>query len=106
MKNTNAQTDKNTKRKLAIVITTLVTGLFAITGNNSIVQAAELVKAEPIKQVRLYQEAKESLALSFTRLTISQNFNDDVVKSTMANQQSSANKNSLFTLTKIDLVSE
>jgi hypothetical protein len=72
MKNTNAQTDKKTKIKIAIVVTTLVTGLFAIIGNNSIVQAAELIKAEPIKQINLYQEAKVSLALSFTSLTISQ----------------------------------
>jgi len=106
MKNTNAQTDKNSQKKLAIVLTTLMTGLFAFISNSSIAQAAELVQAEPIKQINLYQEAKASLALSFTSLTISQKFNDDAVKSTMANQQNSANTNSPITLTKINVVSE
>jgi len=104
MKNTNAH--KNTKRKLTIVITTLVTGLFAVISNGSIVQAAELVKAEPIKQVSLYQEAKESLALSFDSLTISQNFNNEEAKNTIANQQSLASTNSSIILTKTNLVSE
>ncbi|MBL4823371.1 MAG: hypothetical protein JKX90_07595 [Colwellia sp.] len=106
MKNTNAQTDKKTKIKIAIVVTTLVTGLFAIIGNNSIVQAAELIKAEPIKQINLYQEAKVSLALSFTSLTISQTFNEVAVKSAKVNQQNSADTNSPITLTEINLVTE
>jgi len=106
MKNTNAQIQKNTKRKLTIVISTLVAGLFAATSNSSVVQAAELEKIEPIKQISLYQEAKESLALSFNGLTINQNYNDEAVKSTMAKQQNSTIKNIPITLTKANLVSE
>tara|TARA_R110001583_G_scaffold2068_4_gene15244 strand:- start:10481 stop:10777 length:297 start_codon:yes stop_codon:yes gene_type:complete len=97
---------KNTKRKLAIVITTLSTGLFALVSNSSMAQATELLKAEPIEQISLYQEAKESLALSFTRLTISQNINSEVKVNTMAKQQNSVNKNFSVTLTNANLISE
>jgi len=106
MKNTNAQTVKNTKRKLAIVLTTLTTGLFALLGNSSIVQASDLVKAEPIKQINLYQEAKESLASSFTDLTISQDMNEEATINIMAKQHNSVNTNYPITLTKINLISE
>ncbi|MFT7008947.1 MAG: purine-nucleoside phosphorylase [Colwellia sp.] len=97
---------KNTKRKLAIVITTLSTGLFALVSNSSMAQATELLKAEPIEQISLYQEAKESLALSFTGLTISQNINSEVKVNTMAKQQNSVNKNFSVTLTNANLISE
>ncbi len=106
MKNTNAQTDKNNQRKFAIIVTTLVTALFAATSNSSIVQAAELVKAEPIQQINLITEAKESLAISFMTLTISKNFNNEATKSMMAKQKNSANKNKPMTLTKINVVAE
>jgi hypothetical protein len=97
---------KNTKRKLAIVITTLSTGLFTLVSNSSMAQATELLKAEPIQQISLYQEAKESLALSFTGLTISQNINSEVKINTMAKQQNSVNKNFSATLTNANLISE
>jgi hypothetical protein len=97
---------KNTKRKLAIVITTLSTSLFALVSNSSMAQATELLKAEPIQQISLYQEAKESLALSFTGLTISQNINSEVKINTMAKQKNSVNKNFSATLTNANLISE
>jgi hypothetical protein len=103
MKNTNVKTVKNTKRQIAIVV---ATALFSLISNSSIVQAAELVKAQPVKQISLYQEAKESLALSFTGLTISQNVNDAATISIMTTQQNAANTSSSVTLIKTNLMSE
>ena len=97
---------KNTKRKLAIVITTLSTGLFALVSNSSMAQATELLKAEPIEQISLYQEAKESLALSFTGLTISPNVNNEVKINTMAKQQHLVNKSFSVMLTNANFISE
>ncbi|MFT6249223.1 MAG: hypothetical protein ACJAZQ_002437 [Cognaticolwellia sp.] len=106
MKNINLNTVKNTNRKIAIVAITLSTGLFALISNSSMAQAVELLKAEPIEQISLYHEAKESLALSFTGLTISQNVNDEVKINTMAKQQNSVNKSFSVTLTNANLISE
>jgi hypothetical protein len=106
MKNTNVQTDKNIINKLAINNTMLATGLIALMTTSTIVQADELVKAEPIKQTSLYQEATESLALSFSNLALTQSDNDAVTTSLMAKQQRSAIKNTPITLTKVNLVSE
>lgn len=106
MKNTNAKKHMNATKKLAVVVTTLTAGLFSLTSNSAILQASELVKVEPTKQVSLYQDAKESLALSFDSLTISHEINDVPAKNTIAKQQSSADKNIPITLTKVNLVSE
>lgn len=102
MRNTNAKTNKSIKIQLAI----MVTSLFALTSFSSLIQAAQLIKAEPIKQVSLFEEAKENLALSFSSLTISQSSTDELIKDTMAKQQASNQKNIPITLTKISLVSE
>lgn len=106
MKNTNAKIYINATKKLAVVVTTLTAGLFSLISNSAILQASELVKVEPTKQISLYQEAKESLALSFDSLTISHEMNDLPAKNTMAKQQSSTDKNIPITLTKVNLVSE
>lgn len=102
MRNTNAKTNKNTKIQLAIMITSL----FTLTSYSSLIQAAELIKAEPIKHVNLFEEAKENLALSFSSLAISQSSTDELVRDTMAKQQASNQKHIPITLTKINLVSE
>lgn len=106
MKEITQQTFKNTKRKLAIVLATLTTGLFTLISQSSIVHANELVKLEPITQISLYQEAQESLALSFTNLSLTQNVNDDTTKNTIVKQQDSTNSDSFVTLTTVTLLSE
>jgi hypothetical protein len=106
MKNTNAQIDKNIIRKIAINNTTLATSLVVLITTSAIVQADELVKAEPIEQINLHQEATESLALSFSNLTITQRDTDDVTTSMMAKQQRSTYTNIPITLTKVNLISE
>lgn len=106
MKNSNAKTYKNTKIKLAIVVTTLAMGLFSFASNSEIVQASELIKAETIESISLYQEAKESLALSFNSLSINQSYNDKGIKNVVVTQRNSANKNIPVTLSKTNLISE
>jgi hypothetical protein len=106
MKNTNAQIDKNIIRKIAINNTTLATSLVVLITTSAIVQADELVKTEPIEQINLHQEATESLALSFSNLTITQRDTDDVTTSMMAKQQRSTYTNIPMTLTKVNLISE
>jgi hypothetical protein len=106
MKEITQQTFKNTKRKLAIVLVTLTTGLFTLISQSSIVQANELVKLEPITQISLYQEAQESLALSFTNLSLTQNVNDDTTKNNIVKQQNSTNSDSFVTLTTVTSLSE
>ena len=106
MKNTNAQIDKNIIRKIAINNTTLATSLVVLITTSAIVQADELVKAEPIEQINLHQEATKSLALSFSNLTITQRDTDDVTTSMMAKQQRSTYTNIPMTLTKVNLISE
>lgn len=105
MKNTNTPSYKNTKIKLAIVITTLTTALVSSMSHSAIVQAAELVKIKPIEQISLYQEAKQSLALSFTGLTINTNDNDETLKNMIA-KNNSTNTNVPVTLVKANAVSE
>jgi hypothetical protein len=104
MKKSNAKIYNNIIRKFAINNTILATGLFTLMATISTAQADELIKAEPIKQINLYQEAQDSLALSFSSLTIIQN--DDVTSNMMAKQQHSENTNTTITLTKVNLVSE
>lgn len=100
MKNTNAYS-----YKLAIVATSLVMVYFA-SGIASIAQAAELLKAEPVQHINLMQEAKDNLALSFTTLTISQDFNEGMTDNMIAIQKGTANKNQAVSLTKTALIAE
>ncbi len=100
MKNTNTY-----PYKLAIVATSLVMVYFA-SGVASTAQATELLKAEPVKQDILVQEAKESLALSFTALTLSQDSNNDITKSMMAMQKNTAKQKRTVVSTKTALIAE
>ena len=106
MKNTNTSNHIKTKNKFTIVIATFTTVLLTILSSNSIVQATELVKVEPVKNISLYQEAKESLALSFTGFTISQNDNDGTLKTMIVNKESSTNINATVTLVKGNIISD
>jgi hypothetical protein len=99
MKNINAYT-----KKITIIATSLVMAYFA-SGIAAIAQAADLLKAEPIKQSALVQEAKDDLALSFTTLTISQ-FSDMNIAKTIITPQDTAKQNKAVTLTKTALIAE
>ncbi len=100
MKNTNAYS-----YKLAIAATSLVMVYFA-SGIASIAQATELLKAEPVQQNILVQEAKNILALSFTTLTISQDSNENMAIDMMAKQKGAAKQNKAVSLTKTALIAE
>jgi len=101
MKYTNAYS-----YKLAIVATSLVMVYFA-SGIASIAQASELVKTEPVQQVKLIEAAKNSLKLSFSTLTINNDFNTiSNADSAMTNQNNSVNKDQAISLTKATLISE
>jgi hypothetical protein len=106
MKKTNQQTFKNTKRKLAIIIATLTAGLFTLISQSSIVHANELVKSEPITEISLYQEAQESLALSFTNLSLTQNINNELMKNSIIDQVNPTSAINVITLTNVILESE
>lgn len=103
MKNTNAQTQNNITIKLALALTV---SLFSVTSYSSPIKANELVKVEPIKQVTFYIDAKESLALSFDNIAISQDYDNEIAKHTINKQQKSAKKNASVVLSKADLISE
>jgi len=95
--------------KLAIVATSLVMVYFA-SGIASIAQASELVKTKPVQQVELIEAAKSSLKLSFSTLTINNDFNTvntiSNTESAMTNQKNSVNKDQVISLTKATLISE
>jgi hypothetical protein len=98
MRNTNTY-------KLAIVATSFVMAYFA-SGIASIAQATDLLKAEPVKQGYLIQEAKNNLALSFTTLTISQVTNEKMTKYMIAKQKDTAKQDEAVNLTKTALIAE
>ncbi len=100
MKNTSAYS-----YKLAIVATSLVMVYFA-SGLASIAQAAELLKAEPVKQNILVQEAKNILTLSFETLTISQDSHENIANDMMAKPKDAAKLNNTVNLAKTALIAE
>ena len=102
MKNTNAFT----KRKLTLVITTIVTGIFAAFSSISTVQAAELIQAEPIKQESLINQAQENLALTFSMVKIESVSTKESAVEMIASEKTKANKNKIITLSKTTLLSE
>jgi len=91
--------------KLAIVATSLVMAYFA-SGIASIAQASELLKAEPVEQSILVQEAKSNLALLFTTLTISQDTSKVMTKNMMPVQENATAQNQAVSLTKTVLIAE
>lgn len=102
MKNTNAFT----KRKLTLVITTLVTGLFAAFSSISTVQAVELTKAEPIKQESLINQAQADLALTFSTIKIETISTQESAVEMIAREKTIANQNTVLTLSKTAQLSE
>ena len=106
MRNTKALTHKNTKTKFIFIITVLASALLCSTSHGAIVPMTELVEIESTKQSNLYQEAQESLALSFSQLSIEKTSNNDLLKDTIANKKNSTSSNTLITLTKVNLISE
>ncbi|MCW8833073.1 MAG: hypothetical protein OQK09_15130 [Colwellia sp.] len=91
--------------KIAIAATTLVMAYFA-SGIASIAQATELVKAEPIQEINLIQEAKDNLALSFSTLSINSNANTDNIETMIAEQKPTAEELPAITLSKVTLTGE
>ncbi|MBL4940189.1 MAG: hypothetical protein JKY81_00835 [Colwellia sp.] len=91
--------------KLAIAATSLVMVYFA-SGINSIAQAGELLKAEPVQQLTLIEQAKENLKLSFSTLVINDGFHVNNVDTMMVKQKSTVNTKQAVTLTKESLISE
>ena len=100
MKNINAYS-----YKLAIVATSLVMAYFA-SGIASIAQAAELLKAEPVKQESLHSQAQANLALTFSTLTISTSTTKDDAKDLIAMERSQNNSNKDNTVNKAIVIAE
>ncbi len=106
MRNTKALIHQNTKTKFTFIMTLLASTLLSATSHSAIVPATELVEIEAAKQSSLYQEAQESLALSFSQLAIEETSNNDVLNNTIANKKNSTPTDAPITLTKVNLVSE
>ncbi len=100
MKKTNAYS-----YKLAIAATSLVMVYFA-SGIASIAQAAELLKAQPVQEINLIQEAKDNLKLSFSTLAINNDSSKENAKVMLAKQKATVKDNQPVTLTKVSLISE
>ncbi len=91
--------------KLAINATFLVMVYFA-SGIASIAQATELLKAQPVQEINLIQEAKNSLKLSFSTLAINNDASKENAKTMMAEQKTTAKDYQPVALTKVTLISE
>jgi hypothetical protein len=91
--------------KLAIAATSLVMVYFA-SGIASIAQAANLEKAEPVQEINLIQEAKDSLKLSFATLTISSVSNSANAETMMTQERTMAKESQVVSSTKVTLISE
>lgn len=100
MKNTNAYS-----YKIAIVATSLVMAYFA-TGIASIAQASELLKAEPIKQENLIDEAQANLAITFSTFTIASSSIQESAKNLIAMNGETSSEIKEITLNKEKLISE
>ena len=97
---------KNTySYKLAIVATSLVMAYFA-SGIASIAQATELLKAEPVEQASLINQAQANLMLSFSPITIATISTQESAKDMIAMTEVTKNQKSLATANKATLVSE
>ncbi len=91
--------------KLAIVATSLVMAYFA-SGIATLAQAAELVKAERIKQATLINQAQANLAVSFDAITMTTSKIQSNAKNMLAKKKASAIKNKEITISKTTLISE
>jgi hypothetical protein len=100
MKNTTAYS-----YKIAIVATSLVMAYFA-SGIASIAQASELLKAEPIKNESLIDQAQVNLAISFSTISVASGSVQDSAKSLIAMNNDISVTNKEITLSKEILRSE
>ncbi|GAA6173208.1 hypothetical protein NBRC116592_28780 [Colwellia sp. KU-HH00111] len=98
MKNTYAY-------KLAIVATSLVMAYFA-SGLASIAQANELLKAEPIEQASLINQAQADLMSSFASINLSANSVQQSAKELIAMTKISSDKKSITINNKASLISD
>ena len=98
---------KNYSYKFAIVATSVVMAYFA-SGIASIAQATELLKAEPVNQSSLTNQAQVNLELSFSTITITitPSSAQYSVKSMIAKQEVTTSQNRTVTLSKTTFVSE
>lgn len=88
------------------VLTTLITGLIISTSAVAAVPTTEVVKAEPVNQINLVSQAKQTLELSFANIEIKTELSQPNNKSSLAKQKTDANKNKPVTLTKTTLLAE
>jgi hypothetical protein len=106
MKNTNAKNHKNTTVKFNLIISTIATVLFSSISNSAIMPAVELVEIEPTTQSNLYQEAQESLTLSFSQIIIDKNDDKEAIRNMLVSEKNSISLDTPLTLTKVSLASE
>ncbi|MDP7593026.1 MAG: hypothetical protein QF552_10100 [Litorilituus sp.] len=91
--------------KLTIIATSLVMVYF-VSGVAAIAQANELLKAEPIEQKSLIEQAKQNLALSFSTLQVNTNMKEKAIKTVMMTKENSVNNSKAATLSNTVTVSE
>ncbi|QBG37580.1 hypothetical protein [Litorilituus sediminis] len=88
------------------VLTTLITGLIISTSAMAAVPTTEVEKAEPVQQINLVSQAKQTLELSFANIEIKTEMSQVNNKNSLAKQKTDANKNKPVTLTKTTLLAE
>ena len=91
--------------KLTIVATSLVMVYF-VSAISTIAQANELLKAEPVKQIHLLEQAKSNLALSFSTLQVTPSIDENNIKTAMVNETDSANKSKSVALNNTLVIGE
>ncbi|MBU2924673.1 hypothetical protein Q4530_15595 [Colwellia sp. 1_MG-2023] len=91
--------------KLAIVATSAVMVYFA-SGLASIAQASDLIKAEPIKQESLINQAQANLAVTFSTITITPSTIQDNASEMIAKERVVVNQSEVITLSKNNIMSE
>lgn len=91
--------------KLTIIATSLVMVYF-VSGITAIAQANELLKAEPVKQIHLLEQAKSNLALSFSTLQVTPSINENSIKIAKVSEQDSVNKSKTVNLNNTAKIGE
>jgi|GEM_PF-1816767 len=91
--------------KLTIIATSLVMVYF-VSGITAIAQANELLKAEPVKQVHLLEQAKSNLALSFSTLQVIPSIDENNIKTAMVNEKKTVNKSKSVALNNTVTIGE
>ncbi len=88
------------------VFSTLLATFFISTASVAAVPSSDIIKAEPMKQETLINQAKENLTISFSTVKIEANFTQLETKSTLAEQKVDANKNKAMTIAKATILAE